>query len=146
MISRKIDGTNQNVSSIDNKTVDNDKMSPSSSDLNQTLLSIYSRLGCMSDLLMKLVAGSEPTVSFPHTQSTTDVLLEEFGTRSTGQTKLLSTRGDANDHTGQIESSSTGHEALMLTEKSNHNHHLPFLSLLADGLHNSFHFILSLAI
>ena len=60
MISRKIDGTDQNVSPIDNKTVDNDKMSPSSPDLSQTLLSINSRLGCMSDLLMKLVTDSEP--------------------------------------------------------------------------------------
>lgn len=69
-----MDGTDRNVSSIDNEAVGNEKMSLSSSDLSQTLLSINSSLGCMSDILMKLVAGSEHTTSFAHTQSTTGAL------------------------------------------------------------------------
>ena len=111
-----MDGTDQNVSSIDNEAVINEKVSPTSSDLSQTLLNINSSLGCMSDLLMKLVANSERTASVVNTQSTTGLLSDEFDARSTGQSEFLSTRHD--DPLVHIESSSTGHEAHMFNEHS----------------------------
>ena len=87
-----MDSVDQNLPDDDVDTVPSEKMSAPSVELSQTLVNINSSLGCMSDLLLKILDGTTPS--------------------STKEIDNMPSRHAERDATGQDDMLSNGHDTL----------------------------------
>ena len=88
----KMDSVDQNLPDDDIDTVPSEKMSESSVEFSQTLVNINSNLGCMSELLLKILDGTTPS--------------------STKEIDNMPSRHAERDATGQDDMLSNGHDTL----------------------------------